>query len=180
MKKVFSLLLLALSLVLISNLAFSSTDFDLYNANWSFQPPDLHKAARRGDVAEIERLAKGWLFRVNAKDRRGRTALMYASFEGRSNIAALLIEKGANVNARDKDGATPLMYASDTVWVEVLNSSTSPMYASDTAALLIEKGADINARDKNGATPLIHASRYGREDVVASLIAAGADTAGSD
>ena len=50
---------------------------------------------------------------VNAKDNRGKTALMYATeYEYDSDdVAELLLAAGAYINAKDKDGKTALMYA---------------------------------------------------------------------
>ncbi len=68
---------------------------------------------------------------VNAKDKDGRTALIWATFYGRTEIVTALIEKGADVNAKDKDGRTALMSAADNGRTEI-------------ATALIEKGADLN------------------------------------
>ncbi len=55
-----------------------------------------------------------------------------ANFKYQERVAALLIDRGADVNARDESGFTPLMAASDAD-------------SFDTVKLLVDKGADINA-----------------------------------
>jgi ankyrin repeat protein len=45
---------------------------------------------------------------VNAKDDRGRTPLHWAAYDGRNEIAELLITAGADVNANSDDDGTPL------------------------------------------------------------------------
>ena len=49
---------------------------------------------------------------VNAKDKFGRTPLMFtAQYTADPDVVRLLIEHGAEVNAIDHHGWTPLMYA---------------------------------------------------------------------
>ena len=68
---------------------------------------------------------------MNAKAEWSRTPLHLAALEGHPDVAALLIEKGANVNARDKLGRTPLEFAESSGHEEV-------------AALLREHGGKSN------------------------------------
>ena len=81
------------------------------------------------------------------------------------------IKKAKDVNARDEDGRTPLFYIN---------------YAKE-ARLLIAAGADVNAKDNDGNTPLLWFMSNNQfededpdtkrtEDIIAVLIAAGADT----
>ncbi len=76
----------------------------------------------------------------------GETPLIVAAMKGETDIAALLISKGAKVNAKTKDGQTALIYA-----------ARAPDDRSDVAQLLIENGADVNAKDKTGMTALAYA-----------------------
>lgn len=87
---------------------------------------------------------------VNAKDKVGRTPLIFATeyYDNESNdIIKLLIESGADVNCKDDTGLTPLMYATKEHRVGI-------------AKLLIESGADIQAKDKNGWTVYRYAETY--------------------
>jgi ankyrin repeat protein len=68
---------------------------------------------------------------VNAADEKRHTLLHWAAREGATEIAKLLIDKGADVNAIDYIGSTPLHIA---LWKG----------DKDIAELLIEKGADVN------------------------------------
>ncbi|MBR4986418.1 MAG: hypothetical protein IKY83_11845 [Proteobacteria bacterium] len=81
------------------------------------------------------------------------------------------IKKAKDVNARDEDGRTPLFYIN---------------YPKE-ARLLLAAGADINAQDNDGNTPLLWFMSNNQfededpdtrrtEDIIAVLIAAGADT----
>ena len=87
---------------------------------------------------------------VNARDlsgiSAGETPLIVAAMKGQTEIAALLIAKGAKVNTKTKDGQTALIYA-----------ARAPEDRSEVAKLLIENGADVNAEDNKGMTALDYA-----------------------
>ena len=74
------------------------------------------------------------------------TPLHDAAAYGHTEVAELLLAKGADVNAKadGQGGATPLLAAAFNGW-------------RDTAELLLAKGADINAKDLHGSTPLFMA-----------------------
>ena len=57
---------------------------------------------------------------------------MMAIAKGMAGVAALMVEKGANLDAADKDGKTPLMMTIDKGMVAV-------------AALMVERGANLDA-----------------------------------
>lgn len=76
---------------------------------------------------------------VNAKDNKGATALIRASWEGNLELAELLLKHGADVNARNDDGCTALMFAAFDGHPKI-------------AEVLIAYGANKNLRDKNGST----------------------------
>ena len=105
-------------------------------------PAQAHADPCNTEIPKAERLLKEGAD-VNAHDEFNRTSLHYASFCGKTELAARLIKKGADVSARDTDQDTPLHTA-----------ACGGIGHADVAALLIEKGADVNARDKEQATPL--------------------------
>jgi ankyrin repeat protein len=49
---------------------------------------------------------------INAKNRRGQTALMFAALKGHIEVVKEMIAGGVDVNAIDKEGTTALMRAS--------------------------------------------------------------------
>ena len=70
----------------------------------------------QGNISIVEYLVVTGHANVEAKDKHGRTALMFASFQGQLTIVQCLISQGrANVDAKDKNGRTALMYASKEV-----------------------------------------------------------------
>lgn len=138
----------------------------------------LHFAAQNGDVESAAALlAKGAA--VNDTAANGESALTLACFSGHGEVARLLIEKGAAPNAAGA-GHTALHAA-------VLRGDLA------TVRALLAHGADPNARLTGGspvrrfgsqwalprtlmgATPLLVAAIYLESDIVAALIAAGAD-----
>lgn len=89
---------------------------------------------------------------VNAKDRRGKTALHHICNRGRkmaasvaAEIVHLLLQAAAAVDMRDCHGQTPLHLAADS-GVEAL------------ILALLEGDADVNAMDMSGCTALDHCS----------------------
>ena len=91
---------------------------------------------------------------VQGMDADGDTPLHLAAGTNAREVAALLIEQGADVNAKAASlGTTPLH------WAAVVNGR-------DVAALMIEQGADVNAKATEGDTPLSIAQRRKPWDIV--------------
>jgi ankyrin repeat protein len=74
-----------------------------------------------------------------------------------TEVAILLVERGADVNAKDTKGVTALMYACSHGMTEV-------------AKLLVERGADINAKNTESNTALTLACEIGLLEVVKLLL----------
>jgi ankyrin repeat protein len=83
----------------------------------------------------------------------GKTALLYATRDGRLDVARLLVERGADLELADDNGVTPLLSA-------ILNASlfrvsrTGKSEHLRVANLLLDAGANVNATDWYGETPL--------------------------
>ena len=109
----------------------------------------LHLAAGKGFV-NIARflLQKG--SDINAKDKKGFSALHYASDSTeKQNMVQFLIDNGANLKEVSHLGITPLHLAVNSVLVNI-------------ARLLLEKGSDANAKDSKHLGPL----HFAIEDVL--------------
>ena len=102
---------------------------------------DIWAAAGSGNLEAIKQnLAAG--IPVDAREPAGgSTPLIVAALFGRTEAAALLLQKGAKIDARKNDGATALHVAAF-------------FCQPDTAQLLLDKGADVAAKNNSGATPL--------------------------
>jgi ankyrin repeat protein len=95
---------------------------------------------------------------VDLADKDGVTLLSSAAINGRTNMARLLIARGAHVNAVDQHGMTPLLYAASIDYGD-----------SGMVDLLIQSGADVKAKTKEHLTASDLARKYGQANLVKSL-----------
>jgi ankyrin repeat protein len=90
-------------------------------------------------------------------DSRGETPLLIACYmRNEEDVAALLIERGANVNPRAPRGFGPLHYAAGRGEEALVER-------------LLAAGADVNAMTDDGDTPLDFAVRSGHATVAEVL-----------
>ncbi len=105
---------------------------------------------------------------IDSRDADGRTALMYAAFNGHPDCVRWLLERGAAVGARENLGRTALMFA-----------STGPFH--ETVQLLLEHGANPHDADQyEGWTSLMFAAGEGQLEVVQVLLENGANPSAED
>lgn len=120
----------------------------------------LHQAAADNDVAAVRALLSAGA-EIDARDRKGRTALLVAT-HGNKVEAAALIEAGANVNAKDDIDDSPYLYAGARGHLEILK-------------MTLAHGADLESTNRYGGTALIPAAERGHVETVRTLIAAGVE-----
>lgn len=119
----------------------------------------IHQACTSGNKDEVRKLLEAHPEAVSAKNSEGWTPLELAVGLGYTEIAALLIDRGANVNARSFGGLTA--------------SGWTPLHLAafrghrEVAALLIDRGANIGAVDNEGHTALSRAVAKGHSEVAA-------------
>lgn len=133
------------------------------NAHYPGGTTALMIAVNRNYSEAVKKLIKNGAD-VNAKTTsgsaiEGNTALLMAVGANHKDIVSILLRHNADVNARTKGGSTALMRAED----------------SETAERLIMNGADVNARTEEGDIALVIARRWGRRDVMKTLLKYGAD-----
>jgi hypothetical protein len=118
---------------------------------------DLFRSAGSGDVDAVKyHLANG--VRVNAQDKTGKTALLWAVRSQRHAVVSHLLARGANPNLADNSEVTPLFWA-------------VRMRRNELVAQLLSKGADIGHKDKRGRTVL----DYSKDETVTAILRRHAD-----
>jgi len=117
-------------------------------------PDSAADLARNGDAAGLAGLLKNGLA-VDARDEKGNTLLMLASYHGRTEVVKLLLDAGASTDLRNDKGQTPLGGVAFKGHVEI-------------ARLLLAAGADPKA-DQGGSTPADFATLAGRTEILALL-----------
>jgi len=121
----------------------------------------LHAAAARGDTAEIERLVNGGA-NPNARDGYRRTPLHVAAYQSQLAAMRALVKAGADPNALEADRYDIVTIAAVADDVPVLRLS-------------LELGASPgNVTSRYDGTALIAAAHLGHDEVVRTLIRAGA------
>ena len=96
---------------------------------------------------------------LDAVNREGVNALMFASLHGELELARLLVSRRAQLN---KAGWTPLHYAAVNGHLDVVR-------------FLVERGARLDAASPNGTTPLMMAARQQQVNAAELLLELGAD-----
>ncbi len=120
--------------------------------------PILNDFVSQGDIDKLEAmLGKCTLSEVNARDKKGQTALHKAAINNDFDFVELLLSKGADVNIKDHASNTPLNHAAK-------NSNSL-----EIIELLLAKGADVNQRGYKGKTALFQATEYNKIENVEYL-----------
>ena len=116
-------------------------------------------AAENGRLESVRRILDENPDAVHWRDIEpmgGATALINAAAGGHTEVARLLLDRGADVNAIDLHKNSALTFAAFCGMTE-------------TAALLVSRGADVFWRDNEDKTPLEWADRKNRPELSALL-----------
>lgn len=154
------------------------------------QPVLLAAAGGDDDPAGVNLLLKHKA-RVDARDGKGRTALLVACRADNAEIVEALLAAGADRNAHDFDGLTPLLAASAAGSLAALRAliptqpdpgatdvagrnalallMQAPQADPEAVPLLLQLGVDPEQRDHDGQRPLDLAVAAGRWRLVRAL-----------
>lgn len=129
----------------------------------------LDKAGQEGNLFAIKEIITRYPQEaLNWQDpESGLSPLHWAAIGRRGDIAAWLLEQGADMTLQDKQGLTAMHYAAHAIDAEALN-------------LLLAAGADIEARNEKGETPLMFAVERSKPDNIRILVMAGANIHAQD
>jgi ankyrin repeat protein len=131
---------------------------------------DVFEAAALGYVDRLRARLDEEPAAATARSADGFTALHFAAFFGKAEVARILIEAGAGVNA----------VADNEMRVQPLHSAAASRNLA-VCRLLLAAGADVNARQAGAFTPLHEAAQNGDPEMVELFLSARADpTATSD
>ncbi len=140
--------------VLAAALAMVCGGCFLFHQRSAYRP--IHQYAKAGDAVGVAEELKKSPGDLNLPDDAGLTPLHLAALHCRTNVVALLLDKGAAVNRAAKDGATPLHLAAQEG-------------CADAVTMLLARGAKANARDDQGRTPLARAKQWHQDAIVELL-----------
>lgn len=114
------------------------------------------QAVKQGDTDKITSLLEKGID-INSVDKKGRTAVMIATYANDVETVGILIEKGADIHIQDEMKNNPFLYAGAEGFLEILK-------------LTIEAGANPKLLNRYGGTALIPASEHGHTAVVKELL----------
>lgn len=116
---------------------------------------ELFDAIKAGDFERVKAIVSGNAALVDARDEAGQSAILTAVYNGRKEIANLLVARGAALTLFEASAAGEF----------------------DRAERLIASGAAVNALSDDGWTPLHLAAFFGHQKVAELLLAHAADVA---
>jgi ankyrin repeat protein len=122
---------------------------------------DMIVAAERGELVVVRQLVRQGA-RLNARDMRGRSALLAATQRNHVEVARFLIREGADVNAKDFVHDTPFLVAGAEGRIEILK-------------MALAADADLKDTNRYRGTALIPAAHHGHVEAVKLLLATSID-----
>jgi ankyrin repeat protein len=133
----------------------------LFNPH-ALQAQAVIDAVKQGDANRVKQLITANARRAVADtDGVGNTALQWAAELGRTEIARLLLQGGAEINSRGDGGATSILHAARNGHLDIIE-------------LFVKSGADVDAADSTGITPLHEAAFHNQVGSITYLVMFGA------
>ena len=127
---------------------------------------DVFSAAALGRLPAVQQALRENPQLLDALSSDGFPPIGLAAFFGQREVAAWLLEQGAD----------PRQIADNAMRVQPLHSAVAGGHL-EVARLLLEHGADVNAQQQGGFTPLHAAAQNGQADMIRLLLGHGADRA---
>lgn len=129
---------------------------------------DIHSAIRSADAAVVRKIIQQEAgAALNQPDNWGRTPLIVALQQGKTEIVEMLIDLGANMSLTDAWGRTPLLVATQ-------------LKNTDAIRLLLTRGVNVDTANQNDITPLIAAAQTANHEAMKLLLQAGASVNKTD
>ena len=123
----------------------------------------LRDAAGRGDAAVVRSLLEQGA-PVDARDGQGATALVRAAYGNHVDVAAVLVQAGADVDLQDDTRQSAYLIATSEVGDDLR-----------LLDLTLGAGADLDAKDSYNGTGLIRAAERAHVQIVERLLQVGID-----
>jgi ankyrin repeat protein len=141
------------------------------------------EAIKTGDVARVNEMLESDPTLANSKNENGVSAVLLATYYGRSEIAKALLEKGVELDIFEAaavglpERALEILDDRPELVNEYTDDGFTPLGLAaffchpDVARLLMERGADVNAASKNTqrVTPL-HSAVSRRQTMIAQAL----------
>jgi ankyrin repeat protein len=141
----------------------------------------LINAALKGDLQQVQELLDRGAD-VNAKNKHGETALLWALHERHLDTVKLLLDKGADIGPAEQAA----VYLPGVVKTFIDRGAKVTIIVAacvgdgEQVQQLIIQGADVNAKGPDDWSPLMVAARGGHLEVVKLLLDRGADVNAPD
>ncbi len=125
---------------------------------------DVFEATALGYVDRLRERLEEDPGRATSFSSDGFTALHYAGFFGKADVARILIESGASVD----------VYTQNEFANQPLHAAAAGRHL-EVCRILLAAGADVNATQHGGYTPLHEAAQAGDVELAELFLSAGAD-----
>ncbi len=135
---------------------------------------DIFLAVALGQYDEVRAMLDADPTLARAELPSGSTLLHTAAFWGYPSIAALLLDRGADVNAMTRSSGNSPLHSAVAAPTPYCPGEDEAVVL-DTVELLLGRGADVHLRSRIGVTAMFTAAANGDLRVVRRLIEAGDD-----
>ncbi|XP_063643374.1 putative ankyrin repeat domain-containing protein 19-like isoform X10 [Pan troglodytes] len=125
----------------------------------------IHRAAIKGDAAEVEHCLTRRFRDLDARDRKDRTVLHLTCAHGRVEVVTLLLSRRCQINICDRLNRTPLMKEGNTPLLFAINSRRQQI-----VEFLLKNQANVHAVDNFRRTALMLAVQHNSSSIVSLLL----------